>query len=153
MNEKQWWNDYRDVINSKTKTVPLPLLAPHSHDGTRTHARSWEKSVSSRRTYRKIDTFVHVHVEFEALTMVAMKSCIIRDTAQCRPMKTNLRFEGIFSLHLQSWRVNQARNQQEAQSAVLAICFILVYCSAYSWVLKNEAIFSSERLFDFQRTT
>jgi hypothetical protein len=36
---------------------------------------------------------------------------------------------------------------------MLAICFIVVYCLAYSSTLKKEATYSTETLVDFQRTT
>jgi hypothetical protein len=44
------------------------------------------------------------------------------------PLKINLRFELTCDLHLQSQRINEARNQREA--SLLATCFTLVSLSA-----------------------
>jgi hypothetical protein len=53
-------------------------------------------------------------------------------------------FVGTYRLHLRGRRISQT---------LLAICFVLVSCLAYSSALKNEATCSSETSDDFQRTT
>jgi hypothetical protein len=44
-------------------------------------------------------------------------------------------------------------NGFEVSTALLAICFSLASCLAYSWTLKIEVTCSSEMSVDFQRTT
>jgi hypothetical protein len=44
---------------------------------------------------------------------VVMKSSFFWDTKPCSPVKANRRFGRIYSLHLQGWRVSQARNHLE----------------------------------------
>jgi hypothetical protein len=45
-----------------------------------------------------------------------MKSYIFWDMNPCRSSKFNRSFRGIFRLHIQSQRINQARNQHETGS-------------------------------------
>jgi hypothetical protein len=61
------------------------------------------------------------------------------------PLKVNRHFRGTCHLHLQGWRVSQARKQQE----VVSMCS----CLTYSSTVKMEATRSSETSGDFQRTT
>jgi hypothetical protein len=63
-------------------------------------------------------------VGFEVLTQV------VRNTTMYIPMKVNRRFRVTYYIHLQGWKVIQARNRH---------CFMLVSCLAYSWNLKMEA--------------
>jgi hypothetical protein len=83
-------------------------------------------------------------VRFEILTAVVIKSSIFWDISSCSLLKVNRRFGGTCRLHLQGRRISQA---------LLATCFILVYCLDYSSTLKMEAKCSSETSFDIQRTT
>jgi hypothetical protein len=76
-----------------------------------------------------------------------LQKCIKRsftfwDITLYSPLKVNWRFGETplkAYLLLQGWRVNQTRNQDEADSkGLLAACFILVSCLAYSSTLKTE---------------
>jgi hypothetical protein len=51
-----------------------------------------------------------------------------------------------------SWDITP-RSKQVPGRALLATCFMLVSCSAYSFTLKMEATYSSETSVDFQRDT
>jgi hypothetical protein len=53
------------------------------------------------------------HVGFEILTAVALKTSIFCDVMPRSPVSVNRRFGGTFRLHLEGWRVSQARNQHE----------------------------------------
>jgi hypothetical protein len=77
----------------------------------------------------------------EALTAVVMKSTIFQDITPCSPLEVNRRFGEIYRLHLQVWRISQARNQPENR------------WQAEQSILKIEAICSSETSVEFQRTT
>jgi hypothetical protein len=77
-----------------------------------------------------------------------LKSFLFRDITPFSPLKVNLRF-GRCHLHLQDWRMNQARNLREN----FATCFYAAFCSAHFYTLKMEAKSSSETSVDFQRTT
>jgi hypothetical protein len=91
-------------------------------------------------------------VGYKVLKAVVMNSSIFWDTTSCSPSKFNWRFGGTCRLHLQSRRINQARNRQEAGSKH-GDYFKLVSCLAYFSNLKTEATCSSETSNDFQRTT
>jgi hypothetical protein len=56
------------------------------------------------------------YVGTEVLTAVVMKSSILWDITPCSPLKIKWCFGGICRLHLQDWRLSQARNQHEAGS-------------------------------------
>jgi hypothetical protein len=88
------------------------------------------------------------HVGFEVLTAVVTKSSLFWDITPCSPLKDNRRFGGTCLLHLQGWRISQARNH-----VCLPPAFTLVSCLAYSSTLKIEETWSSETSVDFQRTT
>jgi hypothetical protein len=53
-------------------------------------------------------------VGFEGLTAVVVKSSVFWDITLCSPLKVNRRFGGTCHVHLQCWRISQARNQCEA---------------------------------------
>jgi hypothetical protein len=57
------------------------------------------------------------HAEFGTLTVVAMKSFVFRDITVCRVVIVNWCFGVTCCLHLQEWRVSQARNQHEAAAS------------------------------------
>jgi hypothetical protein len=57
-----------------------------------------------------------IHVGFEVLTAVVMKSPIFWDITPCSPLQLNRRFEGTCRLHLQGRKISQGRNQYEAVS-------------------------------------
>jgi hypothetical protein len=65
------------------------------------------------------------HVGFVALS--EMKSSLFWDIRPCSQLKANQRLSGICRLHLQGWRISQARNQHEGSSnqsrALFAVCF------------------------------
>jgi hypothetical protein len=92
------------------------------------------------------------YVAFEVLATVVLKSSIFWDIMQRIPSKVNRRFEGKCGLHLtvQELAKRDASVKQVA-SAVNATYIMLVYCSAYSSILKM-VIVSSETSVDFQRT-
>jgi hypothetical protein len=48
---------------------------------------------------------------------------------------------------------NEARNQKDAGFSLIAACFMLVSCLAYSSALKMETTRSTEMQAYFQRTT
>jgi hypothetical protein len=54
---------------------------------------------------------------------------------------------------LSTFKVRRQNNETEIfkKSELLATCFTLVYCFAYSSTLKMEAAYSSEMSVDFQR--
>jgi hypothetical protein len=58
----------------------------------------------------------------------------------CSPLNVNQRFRARCRLHLQ-------------REALLAICFVLVFCLVYSSTLKIEVTYSSETSVYFQRAT
>jgi hypothetical protein len=53
---------------------------------------------------------------FELLTKVFMKSSIIWDITQCKPLKLNRRFGGTCRIHLQGRKISHTRNQRETAS-------------------------------------
>jgi hypothetical protein len=71
------------------------------------------------------------------------------DTTVCSPLKVNQRFEE----HVATIFRFEEQAKQEASMNLLATCFILVSCSAYSSTLKMKATSSSETLVHSQRTT
>jgi hypothetical protein len=80
---------------------------------------------------------------------VTTKIFISGDTVSRNPVKVNQRFGRTYRLHLQCRIISK----KAARTDLLAVYFVLVSCLAYSSALKVEAIFSSERSFDFYRTT
>jgi hypothetical protein len=72
------------------------------------------------------------------------KSTVFWDITPRSQLKVNRRFGATFRLYLQGRRIGRA---------LLAACFMMVSCLAYSLVLKMEAIYPSETSDDFQRTT
>jgi hypothetical protein len=74
-----------------------------------------------------------------------MKSSIFWDITLCSPLKAKWCFGGTCHLHLEGWRINQARSE--------LCCFMLVSYLAYSSTSKMAATCSSEMLLEFQRTT
>jgi hypothetical protein len=52
-----------------------------------------------------------IHVGFEVLTAVVMKSSVFWDKMPCSPLKINRHFGGT-CLHLQGQRISQEGNQQ-----------------------------------------
>jgi hypothetical protein len=86
--------------------------------------------------------FYFANVGFEVLTLVVIKSSVFCDITPYSPLKVNRSFWEKCRLHL----------QQVASRTLLATCFTLVSCLAYSSTLKMEAICSSETPVDFQRT-
>jgi hypothetical protein len=77
----------------------------------------------------KLWEFLHrkVGLGYEVLTALVMKSTIFWDTTSCSPLKV--------------------------KKVYLPPASTLVFCSAYSLILKMEAICSSETSIDYQRTT
>jgi hypothetical protein len=73
-----------------------------------------------------------------------MNKSIFLDTTPWNPVKINQRFVEIYRLHLHCRRTSQARNQREAgitascSAVLLAACFMLVSCLAYSSTLRVE---------------
>jgi hypothetical protein len=58
---------------------------------------------------------------------------IFWDMTTCSPLKSNRSFGGTCRLHPQDWNVSHAINQ-----LLIAVCFMLVLCLAYTSVLKME---------------
>jgi hypothetical protein len=72
----------------------------------------------------------------EVLTAVVMETSIFWDITPCSPLNVNRRFGRTYRLHLQGRRISEATNQRKA---LLASCFMPVYCLAYSSTLKMKA--------------
>jgi hypothetical protein len=64
---------------------------------------------SSKETRNK-----KVHVGFEVLKAVIMKSTIIWDLTLCIPLKVNRRFGGTYLFHLKGRRISRARTSIKA---------------------------------------
>jgi hypothetical protein len=77
-------------------------------------------------------------------TSRSLMSCVSLHTTHCSHLKVNWCFGGTRGIHLQDWRISQARTQHEACNKL---------CLAYSSVLKMDATYSSEMSVDFQRNT
>jgi hypothetical protein len=89
-------------------------------------------------------------VRFEVHAAVVMTSSIFWDITPCSPKNVTGRYGGTCCIHLQGERISRARNQCKA---LLATCFTLVSCMAYSSTLKLEATGTSEISgVDLQRT-
>jgi hypothetical protein len=59
---------------------------------------------------------------------VAMKCFVYWDITLCSPLKVNRRFGGIYCLHIQGRRINQAKNQREALCLLPGSCrFFLLW--------------------------
>jgi hypothetical protein len=86
------------------------------------------------------------NVGFEVLTTVVMKSSVFWDITLCSLLKVNHCFRQTCHLHLQGWRISQARNQREV---LLATYFMLVFCLACSMTLKMEWCVPPKRQFTF----
>jgi hypothetical protein len=74
-------------------------------------------------------------------TAMALESAVVCDITQYSPLKDNRCFGGIYRLHLQVWKLCR-----------LSRAFPLASCSAYSWTLKMEAIYSSRTILDIQHS-
>jgi hypothetical protein len=61
---------------------------------------------------------IHDYLEFEVLTAVVM-SFILWDIVPCGLLKVSLRFCWMYRLHLQGWRVSQARKKPEGDMFLL----------------------------------
>jgi hypothetical protein len=77
--------------------------------------------------------FTNTYVWFEILTTVVMKISIFWIITPCSPLKANQRFGRTNHLHLQVWRINQARNQGES---LLVTFLILPSLLVYTPTLK-----------------
>jgi hypothetical protein len=77
----------------------------------------------------------HYCLGFEVLTAVDMKSSIFWNVTPCNSLKVNIRFGRTCNLYLQDRRISKPSNKL----ALLATCFMLVSCLAYSSTLKMEA--------------
>jgi hypothetical protein len=91
-----------------------------------------------------------LHVEFEVLTAVFMKSSIFWDLMSCSPLKVNRRFRGTCCLHLQSQRICQERNQNEEGSLPGGNMFSQNVTSTDYMVLYPRRQNSSESTSDLQ---
>jgi hypothetical protein len=81
-----------------------------------------------------------------------MKSILFWDVTPCSLLSCNRRFGGTYRLHPQGQKISRARNQRE--NGWKASAFTLASCWAYIFsALRMEAIYSSEKSVDFQRTT
>jgi hypothetical protein len=68
-------------------------------------------------------------------------------------LKLNRRIGGICCFHFQGRIISQKPAFLKQITELLATCFTLISCLAYSLTLKKEAICVSETLLDFQWTT
>jgi hypothetical protein len=88
-----------------------------------------------------------IHVGFEVLTAVVIKSTIFWDITLCIPLKVNRRFGATYRLHVQGQRISRAaRHQRESRWQAEP-------CLAFTSTLNMEVICSSETSVDFQQTT
>jgi hypothetical protein len=83
---------------------------------------------------------------FEAFIV---KSSVYWDIPPHSPLKVSRRFGGTVRLHLQGWRVSQARNEHEAGKKSRSACFMLISCLAYSSTLKMGRNIPPKRLLTF----
>jgi hypothetical protein len=89
---------------------------------------------------------------------VVMKSSTFWNITPCSPLKVNRHFKGTY--HLLNWTVVSLCppisyiNQHFGKLIpLLATCFTLFSCLAYSFTLKMESTFSPKMLVDLQWTT
>jgi hypothetical protein len=98
-----------------------------------------------------------IHVEFEYLTAVRMKTSVFWDKTPYRPFKFNRRFGRTRHHQLQVQRISQVRKEPEAGRAEScyqsSAFYLVVYCLVYSLTLNIEATDSSETSFKFQTAT
>jgi hypothetical protein len=89
----------------------------------------------------------HIHIgncylyRVWGFTAVVIKNSIFWDITPCSLLKFIQYFGGICGLHLKGWRL---------RVALLAACFMLVSCLAYSSTLKMAAICSNETSVEYQ---
>jgi hypothetical protein len=89
-----------------------------------------------------------------------MKSSVFWNITSCSPLKVNRRSGETCRLHIQGRRISRVRElferrrQAESRSQLrLPLAFTLFSCSAYSLILKMEAICFFETSVGFQQTT
>jgi hypothetical protein len=87
-------------------------------------------------------TTVRNPVDVAYATNYNAKSTVFTDIIPYITVKVNRRFEGTYYLHLQGRRVSHVRNHNEVSSCHLLL--LLVFCLAYSSILKMENICASE---------
>jgi hypothetical protein len=75
---------------------------------------------------------------------------LFSDITLCHPV--NKQFGGTYHLHLQRWRVTKSKKQAWSREQA-KLCFILVYCLAYSSTQNTKLRHSSETSGDFHWTT
>jgi hypothetical protein len=80
---------------------------------------------------------------------MALKSAVFWDMTPCSPLNVNRRFWGTFRLNLQGRRISQARNQANSACYLFQTGFLITLFLD----LKLEALYSSETVVDFQRTS
>jgi hypothetical protein len=92
---------------------------------------------------------------FEVLSSVVMKSTFFWDITPCDPLGVNQRFVGTYRLHLQGQKNKLSKKPWFLAGGLFCFphVFTRVSCSAYFFTLKMEAIYSSKRSADTQRTT
>jgi hypothetical protein len=101
------------------------------------------------KTIVHLEDLVNCVLASRFTTIAFPKSCIsiFWDVTPCSPLKVNWHFKRTCHVHLQGWRISQARNQHEEGSKH---SFMLVSCLAYSLTLKMEVICSSKISVHFQ---
>jgi hypothetical protein len=88
-------------------------------------------------------------IGFEVITAVTMKNSVFLDITLCSPMKVNQCFGGTYCLHLQVWRISQARNQHEAGNK-LSNCTKLASVVKCSWWTSNpKRKYTTNQLHNF----
>jgi hypothetical protein len=88
------------------------------------------------------------NIRFGVLRAVTMKDGVFWIATPCSSERAR-RFGGTWRLHLQGWKVSQARNQQKLISSLSLV--LLVTYLAYFSALKMEATCSFESSVEFQQ--
>jgi hypothetical protein len=88
---------------------------------------------------------LEIRIQFYSQIKHHLKSSVLWDITPCSPLKTSRLFGGTCRLHFQG----RKKSVNQKKTADLAICFILVYCLAYSLTLKMQPTCSSETSVDF----
>jgi hypothetical protein len=117
----QLYNSF--TLDIKYKKGPPPL-------GTRNLWQNWKQLLEEEKCTKK--NLANLATKSDK----KMASKINRDITLCSPLKDNQRFGGTCHLHLQSWRVHQARNHHEAGSKQTRELFIISNLKSYKiWLL------------------
>jgi hypothetical protein len=144
-------------INAKERTEPGFLFWPLLYSfyvNHRAHVpnRNFNMTIRNRKTtlypILRLVCYVRTDVGTERQNEV-IKNIVFWDVTPCSLLKVAPRFGGTYRLHLQVWRLRQARNQREIMSKIVFSTWFHPGFLSYSSNLKVEAIYSTEASVDF----